>query len=78
VDSAWEIARDDDSTAADALGKMRMTPYKVRDDLTKAIRIEYRDGAFTPLDGPVKPASEIVISLITLHPGLTQKQGEAR
>jgi hypothetical protein len=74
MDAAWEVARDDESTAADALGRMRLTPYKTRNQPGKAIRIEYRNGVFVPLDAPSRPATDIVISLVVCHPGATQKE----
>jgi hypothetical protein len=74
VDAAWGIARDDGSSGAEALGRMRLNPYKTRNQPGKAIRIEYRNGAFVPLDGPARPAADIVISLVVCHPGATQKE----
>jgi hypothetical protein len=74
VDAAWEIARDDGTSAAEALGRMRLTPYKTRNQPGKAIRIEYRDGVFVPLDGPSRPPVDIVVDLVRTHPGANQKE----
>jgi hypothetical protein len=74
MDAAWEVARDDDTTAAEALGRMRLTPYKTRNQPGKAIRIEYRDGVFVPLDAPSRPPVEIVVDLVRTHPGANQKE----
>jgi hypothetical protein len=68
------VARDDNSTAAEALGRMRLTPFKTRNSPGKSVRIEYRNGVFVPLDGPTRPAADIVIGLVICHPGATQKE----
>jgi hypothetical protein len=74
MDAAWEIARDDDSTAADALGRMRMTPYKTRNQPGKAIRIEYRNGVFVPIDAPPQAPVDIVVDLLRIRPGANQTE----
>ena len=74
MDGAWEIARDDNTNAAEALGRMRLTPYKTRNQPDKAIRIEYRNGVFVPLDAPPRAGADILVSLVVCHPGATQKE----
>ena len=74
MDAAGEIARDDNTNAAEALGRMRVTPYKTRNQPGKAIRIEYRNGVFVPLDAPPRPPVDIVVDLVRTHPGANQKE----
>ena len=74
VDSAWRLTRDDGSTAGDALGRLLLTPYKLRAEPIKPIRMEYREGVFVPLDQPPRSALEIVIDLVRCYPGSTQKE----
>jgi hypothetical protein len=74
VDAAWEIKRDDGTTAADPLGKLVMAPYKTRNYPGKAIRIEYCNGVFIPLDAPPVPPVDIVVDSLRTHPGANQKE----
>jgi hypothetical protein len=74
VDSAWRLCRDDGSSAGDALGKMVLTPYKLRAEPLKPIRMEYQDGVFVPLDQPSRPAMELVMDLVRCYPASTQKE----
>jgi hypothetical protein len=53
---------------------MRMTPYKTRNQPGKSIRIEYRNGAFVPLDALPRAAVDILISLVVCNPGATQRE----
>lgn len=73
VDSGWVLSRDDGSTPADQLGRLALKPYKMRTRPAKRIRIDYSDGAFLPMDGPPRPAVDIVIDLVRSHPGTAQK-----
>jgi hypothetical protein len=73
VDSAWLLARDDRTKAGDALGRLLLKPYKTRSGPKKAIRIQFNDGAFLPLDGPLRPPLDIALELVACHPGSTQK-----
>jgi hypothetical protein len=72
VDAAWRLSRDDGSGAGDALGRLILKPYKTRTGPGKPVRIEYKDGAFLPVDGPVRPALDIALELVTCYPGSTQ------
>jgi hypothetical protein len=72
IDAGWRLLRDDGSSAADALGKLVLKPYKTRTGPGKAVRIEYKDGAFLPVDGPVRPPKDIALDLVTAYPGSTQ------
>lgn len=74
VDSAWRISRDDNSCAADALGRLVLRPYKTRIEQGHPIRIEYRDDCFMPLDVPKRPDLDIVIELVTVYPGSSQEE----
>jgi len=74
VDAAWVLKRDDGSGAADPLGRLVMRPYKTRTGPGKPMRIEYSDGAFLPIDGPLRPVLDIVLDLIRARPGSTQKE----
>jgi hypothetical protein len=74
VDAAWRLSRDDGSTAADELGRLVLKPYKTRTGPGKSVRIEYKDGAFLPVDGPLRPALDIVMDMIRSRPGATQKE----
>lgn len=74
VDSAWCLSRDDGSTAGDALGKMVLTPYKLRAEPIKPIRMEYREGVFIPLDVPLRPTVEVVVDLVRCYPASTHKE----
>jgi hypothetical protein len=74
VDSAWRLSRDDGSSAGDALGKMVLTPYKLRAEPLKPIRVEYQDGVFVPLDQPARSAMELVMDLVRCYPASTQKE----
>jgi hypothetical protein len=72
VDAAWRLSRDDGSGAGDALGRLVLKPYKTRTGPAKAVRIEYNQGTFLPVDGPMRPALDIAIELVTCYPGSTQ------
>ncbi|MGA7240324.1 MAG: DnaB-like helicase N-terminal domain-containing protein, partial [Bryobacteraceae bacterium] len=74
VDSGWRLSRDDGSGAGDALGRLVLKPYKTRIGPGKQVRIEYTDGGFMPVDGPVRPALDIVLELVASHPGANQKE----
>jgi hypothetical protein len=74
VDAAFGVSRDDESRAADPLGRLLLNPYKTRNHPGKPLRVEYRSGVFVPLDAPPKPAVDIVLSLVVCHPGATQKE----
>lgn len=74
VDSAWRLSRDDGSTAGEALGKLVLTPYKLRAEPLKPVRLEYRDGAFVSLDLPLRSAVEVVLDLVRCYPASTQKE----
>ena len=55
------------------MGRLVLGPYKTRMGPGKPIRIKYSDGAFEPMDGPLRPPLEIVMDLVRSHPGAAQK-----
>lgn len=73
MDSGWRLSRADGTGAGDALGRLVLRPYKTRMGPGKPIRIEYSDGTFVPMDGPLRPPLEIVMDLVRSHPGAAQK-----
>lgn len=73
VSSAWIVERDDGG-GADLLTRMTLKPYKSRIGTCAPIRIQLAEGAFIPVDGPVRPALDIVKDLVGSHPGAAQKE----
>jgi hypothetical protein len=72
-DCCWIVTRDDGSSAADPLGDLLLTPFKAR-LMAKPIRVVYRDHVFAPRDAPSRPPLDILLDLIRLKPGSTQKE----
>jgi hypothetical protein len=74
VDSASSVQRDDQTGAGDALGMLMLKPFKARVRPGMLTRIEYRDGKFLSRDAPPESPIDILVDLIAVFPGMTQKE----